>query len=161
MTLEQDYDLRALSYFKDHPKQTMSDIINYLAVLMGNEAAGKLYEQYVHKNYFTIERVNESNEYTISEGGIIYIEFLKKELDKESIDIKVKQIAIANSIFQKWVPICSAIIAALSLIATIFIARSKAERPYIPVQEMRQLEKTQEQINKSIEQYLDTLRVHQ
>ncbi|MGF2414577.1 MAG: hypothetical protein ACQUYJ_19735, partial [Ferruginibacter sp.] len=93
--------------------------------------------------------------------ALFYLDFLNKEKDKDEIDIKLKRITISNSKFQKWTPIVSAFIAMLSIIATIFIARTKTEKPYIPVQEIQQLQKTQEQINKSIKQYLDTLRVHQ
>ena len=95
-------------------------------------------------------------------GAIDYRDnFYLNKNETDSLDLKIKKITVHNSKFQKWTPIISAAIAMLSIVATIFIARAKTEKPYIPVKEMQQLKQTQESINKSLEQYLDTLRVHQ
>jgi hypothetical protein len=145
----------------------------------------RLYEIGFADRKENVQRTMGSNgivyDYWINSKGVHFIDTLPKEFKdqpysyylkleeeekalkktRDDLDEKVKKITLNNSRFQKYTPIVSAIIAGLSLISTIILSISKSEKPYIPLKEMQQLEKTQEKINKSIEQYLDTLRVHQ
>lgn len=94
-----------------------------------------------------------------------HLKIQKEKFDKENIkdeaDLRVKQITISNSKFQKWVPIISAFIAALSLTTTIILSLNSKDKLYVPVQELKRLQQTQDQINKSFQQFLDTLSKHQ
>ena len=160
MTLEQEVDYKALSLISKTKTYSNSDLVNLFSNILTPTKAAELHKKFVENEYYK-QSVSGIPDYVLLDRALFYLDFLSKEKDKDDIDIKLKRITISNSKFQKWTPIVSAFIATLSIVATIFIARTKTEKPYIPMQEMQQLEKTQEQINKSIEQYLDTLRVHQ
>ncbi|NOT94408.1 hypothetical protein [Ferruginibacter sp.] len=160
MTLEQEIDYKALSLISKNNTYSNSDLVTLFSNILTTSKAAELHKKFVENEYYK-QAVSGIPDYVLHDRALFYLDFLNKEKDKDEIDIKLKRITISNSKFQKWTPIVSAFIAMLSIIATIFIARTKTEKPYIPVQEIQQLQKTQEQINKSIKQYLDTLRVHQ
>ena len=128
MTLEEQRDYTALSYFFNNPKVSMSDIVTYLSNIVGNENAPKIYEKYVKEGYFNIEFINGSNQYTISEGGKIYTAYLKKEIDKEDIDIKLKKISISNIGFNKYFPSIAVGVAILSIIVPILLRQCDKDK---------------------------------
>lgn len=160
MTLEHEIDYKALSLISRNKTYSNGDLVDLYTNFLTPSKAAELHKKFVENEYYR-QTVSGIPNYELHDRAIFYLDFLKKEKEKDDIDIKLKQVTISNSKFQKYTPIVSAIIATLSLIATIIIANTKTEKQYIPLQEMQQLQQIQEKIDKSIEQYLDTLRVHQ
>jgi hypothetical protein len=126
------------------------------------------------KYNYAISKDMNSNEFVLTPVGKLakekgghkaYQLFVKEQHEKEDeikeLDYKLKKITINNSSLQRNISIASFLIACLSLTTTIIVSVSKSDKQYIPLQEMQQLQKTQEQINKSVQSYLDDLSKHQ
>ncbi len=175
MTFDEEQDLKALETIQllsPAKRQTIALAFNTFGVdaekFLLKESVLKYiqFEDFTisdlaQKKVLTFEEIQKLQKISITSSGKIYLNWLQSQKEKEGIDLKIKKLAITNSKFQKWTPVVSAVIAILSIVMTSIIALSKKDKLYIPVQEVQRLQQTQEQINKSIATFLDSLSVHQ
>lgn len=161
MTYEHDQDLKALLIIQSLQPAT-KDVLSLAFTGIGIDPNGFIKRENTENLIKFSEADNLDDEkISLTQSGEIYLKWLLSEREKETVDLKIKKLTVANSKIQRVTVIASAIIAALSLITTIFVSYTKKNIPYIPIQQQQQLMQIQEQINKSLLQYQDSLKAHQ